>query len=185
MPPLLPDSLRDPTHIILQASPTDWPPVVVAALATLIGSFGGALIGGLVAYRGTLRANSLLLKRQKLEEALGIVENFDQQMQKVSIGVYQLPHRESEDHGIHGNVSQKLQSLNINEARRALTLVQIYEKDLYNCAMDAYGGLLQLIVLSKLEGLSNDDWTEIAGLIKETSSDIRTLKDKLVAVLAL
>ncbi|MDW0357703.1 hypothetical protein Q8G38_00065 [Halomonas venusta] len=76
MPPLLPEYLSQPIQVIVQSlpEPTEWPVWLSSELATLIGSFGGALIGGLVAYLGTLRAHSKTLKREKGEQILVGIE---------------------------------------------------------------------------------------------------------------
>ncbi|MCA8865305.1 MULTISPECIES: hypothetical protein [unclassified Halomonas] len=81
MPPLLPEYLSQPVQIAVQTvSITDWWPVWVAAAATLIGSFGGAWIGGRVAYRSAVKANQELLRRQKLEEILMIVGDLEDKL---------------------------------------------------------------------------------------------------------
>lgn len=76
MPPLLPEYLSQPIQVIVQSlpEPTEWPVWLSSELATLIGSFGGALIGGLVAYLGTLKAHSKTLKREKGEQILVGIE---------------------------------------------------------------------------------------------------------------
>ncbi|WP_433925058.1 hypothetical protein ACN06F_09150 [Vreelandella sp. 21] len=78
MPPLLPEYLSQPVQIVVQSLPPGEPwPIWLAAAATLLGSFGGALIGGLVAYRGTLKANSRLVRQSKLEECLTLIDDME------------------------------------------------------------------------------------------------------------
>ncbi|MBS3668044.1 hypothetical protein [Vreelandella boliviensis] len=78
VPPLLPEFLSPPVQIVVQSLPPaeSWP-IWASAAATLIGSFGGALIGGLVAYRGALKANSRLVRQSKLEECLTLIDDME------------------------------------------------------------------------------------------------------------
>lgn len=59
MPPLLPEYLPETIKVIVESlpessNPERWP-IWVSAGATLLGSFGGALLGGIVAYYSTKR----------------------------------------------------------------------------------------------------------------------------------
>ncbi|WP_445012185.1 hypothetical protein [Vreelandella stevensii] len=85
MPPLLPEYLSQPLDVAIQSFPsTDWWPIWFAAIATLLGSFGGAWVGGRYAYKSTVKANAELLKRQRLEEALTIVNDMRDKIVRLS-----------------------------------------------------------------------------------------------------
>jgi len=71
VPPLLLEYLREPVQVAIQSLPpsnVDAWPVVVTALATLVGSLGGALISGRAAYKGTKRVYAETEQKSKLEK---------------------------------------------------------------------------------------------------------------------
>ena len=69
MPPLLLEYLREPVQVVVQSLPDNeiWP-IYLSALATLVGSFGGALLGGWAAYKGTKKVYLESERKAKLEK---------------------------------------------------------------------------------------------------------------------
>lgn len=90
MPPLLPEYLSQPVQVVIGSSisvDTD----LLAIAATVVGSASGALIGGLVAYIGTMRANRALVRQAKLEEYLTLVAEIQSVYQPVLYSLRSMP----------------------------------------------------------------------------------------------
>ncbi|MDT8895652.1 hypothetical protein RSO41_13425 [Halomonas sp. I1] len=66
----------DAIHPIVASSGTDWVALVSAgagAVATLLGAFGGAWLGGKKGYEASLQAGKELTRQSKLEECLSLL----------------------------------------------------------------------------------------------------------------
>lgn len=129
MPPLLPEYLSQPVQVAVQSiPPTEWWPVWVAAGATLVGSFGGALVGGRVAYKSAVKANDALLRRQRLEEALSIVSEIEDEI-KPAVGSIVA------DADIFGadevcRIKCSAEKISFSHTMRLRTLLEVYKRDL-------------------------------------------------------
>lgn len=62
--------------VVIQQS-TDWWPIIIGALATLGGAFGGAWFGARGAYRASVAAGKDMARQSKLEEALCLVDDIE------------------------------------------------------------------------------------------------------------
>lgn len=67
----------DAIHPIVVSSGTDWGPVILGALATLAGAFGGAWLGGKKGYEASLQAGKELTRQSKMEECLVLLHQME------------------------------------------------------------------------------------------------------------
>lgn len=133
MPPLLPEYLSQPVQVVVQSvPPTEWWPVWVAAGATLVGSFGGALVGGRVAYKSAVKANDALLRRQKLEEALMVVSDIEEKLSPI-MGSISADASGLTDGG-RKRIKESSKMLNFSLTLKLRTLLKIYKPDLADTA---------------------------------------------------
>ncbi len=170
MPPLLPEYLSQPVQVAIQSLPSadSWP-VWLSAAATLLGSFGGALLGGVVAYKSTIKANSALLKRQKLEEALTIVldvktpiHSMERMISLSSWGEFQEENNE--------RAAKLIAAVDYKKIQRLETLLRIYGDKLFFDAT-ALGG--SITILNFQIGLAN--------ALKESPQNIEILSSSCVS----
>ncbi|WP_404466247.1 hypothetical protein LG331_08150 [Vreelandella aquamarina] len=126
MPPLLPEYLNQPFQVAVRSlPPTEWWPVWVAAGATLLGSFGGAWIGGRVAYRSTVKANNALLERQKLEEALALILDIEKPAQEL-VHFFSSPATLAADSDAKNRANEKVEKIDRENISRLIALIEIY-----------------------------------------------------------
>ncbi|MGE6778215.1 hypothetical protein ACQKFL_11305 [Vreelandella titanicae] len=173
MPPLLPEYLSQPVQVAVQSvPPNDLWPVWVAAAATLIGSALGAALGGLVAYRGTIKANHSLIKRAKLEEALSLITQLDFDTNMISVYIKGLPLGESLD---GDEVFDAVKVVNSDVALRLKTVLSLYDDLLYEEVTRFYSELFYYLKLLD-DGMEENTKTEILqGIMscREALHDIR------------
>ncbi|MAE21207.1 MAG: hypothetical protein CMK92_02125 [Pseudomonas sp.] len=129
----------------------------------MIGSFGGALLGGIVAYKSTVRANNFLLRRKKLEESLGIATQLEQEdiSGAAAIKICLKANDIVKNHDVLQSYSAKINTVNVIRLR---TLLQIYHEESYEKANNLNTKLIALKVrtrkitsktsLDEAEGLS-------------------------------
>lgn len=174
MPPLLPEYLSQPVQIVVQSvPPTDWWPVWVAASATLIGSALGAALGGLVAYRGTIKANHSLIKRAKLEEALSLITQLDFDTNIISTYIEGLPLGVRLD---GGEVMDAIKIVNSDVALQLKTLLSLYDISVYKKIICFYSDLFKYLKLLDDDGIDEKRKEEIIQGVtrcREALHDIR------------
>ncbi|MES3674424.1 hypothetical protein QC589_00555 [Halomonas elongata] len=64
----------DAIHPVVISGSTNWWPHILGALATLVGAFGGAWLGGVRGYKASLQAGLSLTRQSKLEECLASLQ---------------------------------------------------------------------------------------------------------------
>ncbi len=192
VPPLLPEyldqavmqSLPEPIHIVIQSLPTDWNLICVTAAATVLGSFGGALIGGLVAYKGTMKANNSLLKRQKLEEALAIIIDLKSPVKNMAL---KLSISSFGDGGVKDSkfINNNISITNYQDAKRLETLLRIYGNKLFLIAKDFCSSLDGLNTSISIANAFDEYPSDLANKAKNCEDQLYTLEQKLTKKLNL
>ncbi|MBT2787865.1 MULTISPECIES: hypothetical protein [unclassified Halomonas] len=190
MPPLLPEYLSQTFYVLSQVTieaPTpsaDLWSVIIGACATVFGAAFGAGLGAKYAYNSTVRANNDLLKRQKLEEAIFLLFDLEDQVRTLKVETAGL----SEDGVKPSRVASWFkaeQGINHDAALKIKVLLEIYENGLCVELVSAFEEFIKAINV-----IDNDKFvvSQKHGCIHAIESfleQIGSIKNRLISELKL
>lgn len=168
--PLLPEYLSQTVLYVAPPTSTDWWAVAVGGFFTLFGAGAGALLGGIIAYKSSLRAGLQLSNQAKIEEAIAYTNRIEQFRVKCLDRCNSALKRDYYDLASRSlPVEQTEHACGIAEHLRAL--LEIHADNLSDDALLITSALNSIVTLSKeLENVTNTGGVLHKEAYKDTAS---------------